>query len=341
MAIKPVPGYKLQEIGSWAVPKAKKTTVPPLVPGGPGGAGSWNGIVLRAPDANDPVQSIVAPTLANVGGGGGGGGGGTSGGGITVPFDYESAIRSDYLYPGVESAFNTATAAGRAALREMIRNAVIQSGYNISSTIPSDLSEYAGDIDPATAAAAAANPLSGRAQLQDALTRGQSDLNYDLAARGIGRSGALEAGNTDLLRQYDVQSNTQQQDLLSAIRNGVGQYRSSLADASTQRQNALAAIATRLAQMQGGTYDDGSYSAGSSGGGGGGGVLPGILGGALTPGENYIPNFSGLTPPSNNTVNWGGQSFTTKAALTRYLKSRGENPALWAQQHASAWGRLG
>lgn len=179
-----------------------------------------------------------------------------------APFDYVAALKGDYLFPGIQSAFDTTTGASRDQLREMIRNAVIQGGFDIRGKLPGDLSEYAGDIDSATLAAASANPLSGRALLSDALGRGQRDLSYDLAGKGTLRSGALEAGNEGLLQQYDVNSNTQLQDLLTSLRGGVGQYRDVLNQAESQRQTALASIAARLAQQQGGTLDNGDGSNG-------------------------------------------------------------------------------
>jgi hypothetical protein len=165
---------------------------------------------------------------------------------------FDMQIQGDPLWQNATDAFASGSGAGRASLREQFRNAVIQSGYgDIVGKMPSDLSEYGADLNQETLDTAAQNPLSARAQLQGALDKGKSQLLYQLAARGVLRSGELEVGNTGLQQQYDVASNQQQQDLLTALRGGVGQYRG-LLDTLTQNRNAaLEAIATRLAQGRG------------------------------------------------------------------------------------------
>ena len=194
---------------------------------------------------------------------------GTGTGPITPSYKLE--LTSDPLYQQVMDSFSGALSGARSSLRDQIRNAVIQSGYDIRNQIPSDLGDYAADIDPATAAAAAGNQLSGRAQLQQALDRGRSNLDYSLAARGVLRSGAEATGQTDLQQQYQTQSNSQMQSLLDAIRGGVGGYTNLVSDQTSARNAALEQIASRLAALQGPTYD----------GGGGGG-------------ESYVPP-SGLS----------------------------------------------
>jgi hypothetical protein len=157
------------------------------------------------------------------------------------------------MYRAATEAYATLQS-GRTSLRDQIRNAIIQSGYDIRGTMPSDLGEYGGDIDAATAAAALANPLSGRAQLQQALERGGSDLGYQLAARGTLRSGALAAGQGALQQSYQQQSNQQLQDLLSAIRGGVSGYTDLMNQSLATRNKAWEDVASRLARLQGARY---------------------------------------------------------------------------------------
>jgi hypothetical protein len=371
---------------------------------------------------------------------------------------YKLELTSDPLYQGNEEAYQSALGTSRTQLLNQIQNAILQSGYDIRGKTPADLASYINDIDPAVFSAALANPLTGRAQLQQAFDRGRDKLGYQLAARGTLRSGALTAGNDLLQESYDSQSYGQLNELLNALRSGVGDYGNLLSTADAEHRRNLQAIADRLASMQGPTYDDPGDTGDTGGGvvppGGGGGYdgspattsnpnlpppvnaaadaaasyetpgptglpfpIPTPVGGAYTPtpdgpqltdisgtrpgttlaealaGYNagdFLtpqtapqaqspvaapappapapapapqpiyptgptgPNNAGLVPgigayspppapapaPAPSGVNWGGQTFYSKAALSRYLSAHGDNPNLWAAQHAGAWGRL-
>jgi len=253
MAIKPVPAYKLQEVGAWAVPKKKASpAVPSMGIGGPGGPVTGR-VVLRGPDLGDPVQSVVAPGLP---------GGAVLPGASTktttqkIKPDYQLELTGDYMYGPTIDAFNSAIQGARTSLRDQIRRAVIQSGYDIGSQLTGGLAEYAGDIDPTTAAAAAANQFSDRAQLQAARDKGMSDLAYQLAGRGTLRSGAEAAGAGQINQSFQAQSNAQMNDLLSAISGGVGDYQNIYSQAQQNKNQALLQIADRLARLQAASYGD-------------------------------------------------------------------------------------
>ena len=66
--------------------------------------------------------------------------------------------------------------------------------------------------------------------------------------------------------------------------------------------------------------------------------------GTAPPSPTYVSPPPQSTPPPQSAppsgVQWGGQTFTTKASLSRYLQSRNENPNVWAIQHPAAWSRL-
>ena len=47
-------------------------------------------------------------------------------------------------------------------LADQIRQLVIRGGWDLRSQMPGRASQYAGDIDPATLDAAAANPMSAK-----------------------------------------------------------------------------------------------------------------------------------------------------------------------------------
>jgi hypothetical protein len=158
------------------------------------------------------------------------------------------------MYRQASEAYSAALQGGRTSLRDQIRNAIIQSGYDIRGRLPSDLGEYGGDIDEATAQTALQNPFSQRALLEQALGTGQSDLGYQLAARGTLRSGALAAGTGGLQQQYQQKQAQQTQDLLNAIRGGATSYADLASQALSTRNQAWENVASRLAQLAGARY---------------------------------------------------------------------------------------
>src|SRR4029077_2790160 len=133
---------------------------------------------------------------------------------------YQDEILNNPSSIGGQQAFDAATQGLLNTRQSPFRHALAASAAD-PRTAPGglgDLGDYAGDFNQATLDAAAANPLSARAQLDKALNQSQSDLPYLLAARGVARSGALPVGLGSLQNQYDVQKQQGLGDLLSALR---------------------------------------------------------------------------------------------------------------------------
>src|SRR6185437_7965825 len=90
-----------------------------------------------------------------------------------------------------------------------------------------------------------------RAQLQNQLGQGQSDLLASLGARGMGRSGARPTGNTSLQEQYQTTSNTALNSLLDSIRASVNDYGTLQSNAADKLHQARAQVAQRLSGLTG------------------------------------------------------------------------------------------
>jgi len=147
---------------------------------------------------------------------------------------------------GIYSSQSGLLAAQRA---DAIQRAIISSGY--SPQMSGSLASYAGDITPDTLTAAAANPMSQRAQLELQLNQANQNLPYDLAASGAGRSGASAIQQGNLQRQYQTSTYQNEQNLLNAIYGAANTYAGGIANAQNQYQNSLAYAGNLLAQMPG------------------------------------------------------------------------------------------
>jgi len=253
------------------------------------------------------VQRSVGGDQGGGGGAGGGGGGGGGGGTQTTttvmtpnPI-YESDILSAPESIGGQQAFDATAQQLKNTRMAQFRQALVQSGYDPfqGGALPTDLGDYAGDIDQATRDAAAANQLSDRAQTLKSFNQAQADLPYLLAARGVARSGALATGNTALNEQYQSATNQGLNDLLSTLRG----YGSTYAGGYNQAMQALNAArqsaAQRLAQMRG--YSQTTTTTG--GGEWGGGATPGSDVGydpsvyENSPGNQELTDFVNSLPP--------------------------------------------
>ena len=240
---------------------------------------------------------------------------------------YMSTLTSDPLYIQALGRYNTMLQQGRDTLRNQIRNAVIQSGYipDFSSPQNQDLQGYADDLDAATLATAQGSQTSQKAQLGRQYQQNLTNLDYDLASRGSGSAihGGANVVGTGLLKdQFDLATNQQMGSLLDALRGNVGGYQNLQ---STELGNLTAAqtdVAQRLASIPGApVYDDDSANM------------------AAAAAAGYVdPNQIATTRP----VTWGGQQFTTKAALTQFLKKNpyGISASRFAALHPTAWARL-
>jgi hypothetical protein len=201
---------------------------------------------------------------------------------------YQDEILNNPTSIGGQQAFDAATQGLLNTRQAQFRQALVASGYD-PRTAPGglgDLGDYAGDFNQATLDAAAANPLSARAQLDKALNQSQADLPYALAARGVARSGELPVGFGSLQNQYDVQKQQGLGDLLSALRGYASNYASGYGSA-VDRLNAIREqVAQRLAQQQG--YSETTTT--DYGDGADGGVTTTDTGGGYPP--MYAPNLA-------------------------------------------------
>lgn len=275
MAIRPVPGYGGQA--------ARNTIGAPLSidqplklknPGGIGGGLSGFGGFTPT-----PTQAASLPGTAI------GSGGQTTTTTVTPLQVYQDQILSDPGSVAAQGSFDANVSNLALARRDAIQRAIINAGWDPSTGLTGGLASYAGDVDPTTLAAAAANPMSQRSQLQQQLTQANQDMPYDLAASGLDRSGAAAIGQSNLQQQYQTASYQGLQDLLGSITGAANDYAGGFNTAQQQLEAAREAIAARLAQNAGysqvTTVDDGS-----------GGDASGI---GAAPGPSYTPYQSGST----------------------------------------------
>lgn len=170
--------------------------------------------------------------------------------------NYQDEILSDPLAQGAQTTYDTTVQGGRNQLRAALQQAVIGAGFDPGSQLASNpaLAGYAGDIDQTTRDAAAANQLSTRQQLTSALNEGNYALPYQLAASGMGRSGALAIGTSKLQKQYETATDQGMKDLLNAIQGNVNTFTGVQNDAANALDSARSNVAQRLAQQAG--YSD-------------------------------------------------------------------------------------
>lgn len=239
-------------MATYALPKLPTVPKAKLVPSASGGA-------------YDTGRSTFLPAVPSLGGSSSVPSGSTPavpssgfsgfdfGGDLTPQVDpnaYLSELQGDPMYQNADQAFSAQVGSARSSLADQIRQMVIRGGWDLRSQMPASLAPYASDIDQATVDAGTANPLSARAQLNQQLSQQQGDLAYNLSGRGISNSGALGSGNTQLQQGYDKASYDTMNQLLDAIGQGAGNYANVVANATSARNSAYEAAASRLAQMQ-------------------------------------------------------------------------------------------
>lgn len=164
--------------------------------------------------------------------------------------DYRAELESSPEWANAQTIRNANVEMARNSLRDSIRRAVVQSGYNVATNAPGDLAGYMGDIDATTLAAAQQNQMSDRAQLEKALNQGMTALPYKLAARGALGSG-LAATQTSALREdFDQASYNRLNQVLDAIRGGVGQYTGAVSSEDANLQQMRMQIAQMLMKLK-------------------------------------------------------------------------------------------
>jgi hypothetical protein len=196
-----------------------------------------------------PIPTIAAPVNTGSLGTMPSSGGGVSWSPGSID-SYVGEIEGDPTYKQALANFNLALQTGRNNLRDQIRSAAISGGWDITGNLTGALAPYAGDIDAATKAAAASNQMSTRAQMQQQVDRAKTELDYQLAARGMGGSGENPVGRGLIEEQYQKGTYDAMNQLLDAIRGGVSNYAQYQADQQNQLQQTRVSVADRLAQLQ-------------------------------------------------------------------------------------------
>ena len=277
------------------------------------GLGSALGSYYMPPNPNPLPTAKIGGAIGAAGGGGGGGPQTTTT--IMTPNQvYEGEILGDPGSIAAMGTFNAQTNQLAAARADAIQRAIINSGY--TPQMSGGLASYAGDVTPGTLAAAAANPMSQRAQLDLQMGQAQSNLPYDLAAGGQGRSGAGAIAQGNLQRQYQTGQYQGMQDLLDTLYGAGNTYAGGYNTALSNLDAARAAVANRLAQTAG--Y---SQSITTSGGDTGGGIDTGGGGGS----DWTVPGYDvpGVMPDYGNYAGSPGYMAnpTTQAAVQRVIQA--------------------
>lgn len=265
MALTAMPGYKASSKAGRAAqvrgvlglmapsPKSvvpKKPVVAPVTGAGASllGPSAGPNIPTSLPTVKTDYQAQIGKLLTGLGVG--------NLSGYVPPSEYQGEITADPEYQlGQTNLTNTQNtlAQGRA---NAFRQAFIAGGFapgTFQSALGRDpnLAQFAGDIDQGTIDAAAANQMSGQAQRGRQLAEAQAALPYQLAARGVARSGAAATRSSAFQRSYDEQSATGLSSLLDALRGTTGDYNTGLQNAANQWEQTKSGIANRLAQTRG------------------------------------------------------------------------------------------
>ena len=146
---------------------------------------------------------------------------------------------------GAQGIYSSQLSNLASARADAIQRAVIGGGW-APSQFTGSLASYAGDVTPDTLAAAAANPMSQKAQLDLQNQQAMTNQPYDLAASGMGRSGAAAINSGNLQRQYQQASYSGMNDMLNSIYGAGNTYAQSANDALNQLQYARTMAAQQL-----------------------------------------------------------------------------------------------
>lgn len=201
-------------------------------------------LLMREPDA----PPGIAPPAA---GGDAGGGGGGGGGGVPPPAvapitvgaynpDYAALINADPTLLGTEADITDYTNRLGDARQQAIRKAIISGGFTGGGI------GVGGDIDQATLDAAGANQFSTAKQLEEQKLHGNTDLEANLAGRGILSSGAETGGLQRIQHNYEQNSTNAIQQLLAAIGGYQNDYSDKIYSLQQQKNAAREAAAGRI-----------------------------------------------------------------------------------------------
>ena len=154
--------------------------------------------------------------------------------------DIRSGVEGDWELAAAMRDIAAANAADQAAAQESIEALAVGWGGDLSGLVQQGL------IGQATADTAAKNQFSTMAELGRALKTQSENAVYRAAGRGGASSGMIPAATTGLNRQYQKESTTGLQGVMSQIRG----WKAQQAQAAAERQGGLmgvrAGIAARL-----------------------------------------------------------------------------------------------
>jgi hypothetical protein len=139
--------------------------------------------------------------------------------------DWSQLLRGDPGAIAARAALEGGTTIAGQGRTSAIRQALLKWGIVPKAlTDPSLAAATSEAADPATLAAAAADPNTVAAQLQAQLGRGRQDTYAQLAARGILSSGALTGGEQMQQNAYEGNLRTETNKLLEALGGAQGAY---------------------------------------------------------------------------------------------------------------------
>jgi len=187
---------------------------------------------LNAPLPNWNFQMPDLPTPAYLPAG-------TTGHWVTP--DYSSLLQSDpgYMMANAGVMADAATAARQRA--SDVRSAIVGFGGT-----PAGWNNGFGDVDPATLAAAQANPYSTLATIARQRSMGNTDLLQALAGRGIVSSGALTGGQNMLQSSMEQAQQKGIDSLLASLGGYARNYANTMRDLQNTRMGALSDAAGRV-----------------------------------------------------------------------------------------------
>lgn len=332
--IKPVPGYRAQpgpggpglSVPKAVTPKAivvKKPAVPkPAI--GMAGLGIQPGYTGQAAAAAMPVAPWAAPTAP---------GDATSVPRSAAPGNYLASladIQSNPLYEQALGSYNTNMQSLMKALQGNFGQAVIKSGYDPTAAFQQlmkdrpDLGEFANLLDPTAATAAGVNPLSERAMNEQTYNRGMENQSYELAARGIGQSGAAATGTNALLQSKQLAENQSRTALLEALQSGITGYLGQKTQGYDRVQDVAAQVAELLANQEGAVYDEGDQTPTDE----------------IAANPSTVPGTAIPSAANTNYLPWFGKKIANVTQMRQELASRGLNWNTWAIQHPDAVKKL-
>jgi len=260
-----------------------------------------------------------------------------------VPSNYVPTLDEILNHPLYQSAlgtYNTNLQAWQDMARNAIATSAVAGGYDPTEQIQNLLAtstspalkgfQLSSLLNPATIAAVNEANRAGTSKYAQSIRGrdlGMKRLVYELAARGIGTSGAAATGTNAITQATQQEMNTQRANLLSDITQAVGDYQTRASAGLTGLDDIRLQVASLLAQAAGPTYPEGEsdvYDVENTDQ-----VSVPDTGGT-------VPSAATKPPPGSGIPWFGGTTFYTKAQMAAELKRRGQSYAAWAQRYPAA-----